>query len=633
MRDYTPEGVDEYLRINYYFEYVRDVHKANFCIMYFLNGTVAGYVGYDLYTGEELPLLDDFTTLSLDHPLMKQVTTDVNAKQGGFYLSNNKQLMIATSFPIQSIFYSDMPIGVMVYARYPLREYAQDLAVRSQMCVTIYTIEELGNAALKSRATSIERNEATVVDGIDPDWKNNDPLEVFPFIPSHQNAIAGRECWREDFGNVTSNAQRMATLQVYTDIYGKNGVIVRSDIPRYINNLGNTSFGWAYGMVGLVAIVMSLSIVTLIEVCVLSPILGLGKEVREITHNDDFSKRVTVRSRSEVGILTSRINHMLTALESSKNRLADDHKKLQQLLEKLAIEEHKARTIMNSIPDFILSVNCVTGIVLNANAAFYSKFRSAAVEVENVIHISQLFKSYTDDELLTLFEQMSTQGTTVETTIYNKFDRQLPVQLSAHRVRLYIKDQLIEAYVVLARNLTEQKEMQESLEAHNDQIKNMAAQIEFDYMLRSPEMRDKFKEWCLMEQSEENILFIESVEEYRMIRQAHERAMFQQEIVDTYLKDTGTRPLNLGAKIKESEIFQLEKAVGQIDAFDNIESAIRLLMITDTFCRFQNAFISEKKHNHRKKQSTDAGAVLLTRQSSSSQYEQFEKIDDIVNKK
>ena len=63
-------------------------------------------------------------------------------------------------------------------------------------------------------------------------------------------------------------------------------------------------------------------------------------------------------SSDELGDLSADINGMLVALEVSQSKLANDNLMMQNILERTAIEEEKSRCILNSITDFVVTVEC-----------------------------------------------------------------------------------------------------------------------------------------------------------------------------------------------------------------------------------------------------------------------------------
>ena len=88
MANFTEEAWEEYRDDNYYYEYMVSAQKTNFAIFYYLDGTVATYVGYDLETGEELELPKELEYLPEGHPLRTNMT-DPSTQTGGYLILNH----------------------------------------------------------------------------------------------------------------------------------------------------------------------------------------------------------------------------------------------------------------------------------------------------------------------------------------------------------------------------------------------------------------------------------------------------------------------------------------------------------------------------------------------------------------
>ncbi|KAL9650233.1 hypothetical protein ABK040_014889 [Willaertia magna] len=108
---------------------------------------------------------------------------------------------------------------------------------------------------------------------------------------------------------------------------------------------------------------------------------------------------------------------------------------------------------------------------------------------------------------------------------------------------------------------------------------------EFDKMLLDEQERTRFKEFCRNEKSEENMLFIESVLEYKSLKKPHERMIKQEYILNTFLSNDNL--LNLSDEIFSEEIPLIRRGVGQIDLFDNLLVYIETVVCKDTFMRFK----------------------------------------------
>lgn len=102
----------------------------------------------------------------------------------------------------------------------------------------------------------------------------------------------------------------------------------------------------------------------------LHPILSVSSDVINITEANSSQRIRTKDLFGEILALAERINIMVDTLEKSKKKLAADHSMIQNLVDKISIEEQKVRTVMNGISDFIITVNSLTGVIITATMPF-----------------------------------------------------------------------------------------------------------------------------------------------------------------------------------------------------------------------------------------------------------------------
>jgi len=600
MNNFTQEDWEPYREENYRYDYMQSAQGTNLALFYYNDGTLAAYAGFDFTTGANISVPQELASLPLDHPLMVNMS-DIEHRAGGYIVAKNymdygNMIFAVTAAPIQADEDDAQTAGVLVYATMTQPDKVMTLSVRSQLCITVYTMEDILSKSYLSKYRGLSKGSYVPVDISNSVWEN-DESRMIEVLDQSSTSLQNRECWRVRGG------ERMAAFRVYSNIFGEPEIVIRADVNRYINDLGWRSFGISYGMIVVGCVLMAISVLLFIERAVLHPILALSHGVQEIAETNNIEARVPENSSSEIGRLTRRVNEMLSSLDYSQKKIKEEHGKLSILLTKVSIEEQKARTIMNGIPDFILTVEKSGGVILNANNAFYNKLRFPPNDVENKMLISSLFKNMTHNDILKNFQQLAEQEQSIETAIFTKFKSEIPVQVSVSIIKLLVDEQLVESFVVMCRNMSEHHEMKEKMNAHEEQLKTLATQIEFETMLRTPFYKEAFKEFCRKEMSEENILFLEAVEDYRLMTKTHERALKQQEIIDRFLKENGSSPLNLSHSVLQRELFSIEKGCGQIDLFDQVEIVVRGMVMSDTFARF-NAENRRGKENAKKKQET-----------------------------
>lgn len=250
------------------------------------------------------------------------------------------------------------------------------------------------------------------------------------------------------------------------------------------------------------SIILGIIILIFVEVFVLRIVLNLSTHVQSIAKSNNFNARIPRSGYDEISGMTGHINNMLRALDLSQQKIKDHNYKLQQLLQRAGIEEQKSRSIMNSIPDFIVTVSQKEGSILSANTAFQHAFKMTAQELSDnhtTVSFKQLLPSMAHaQEMLAEFEHLSQTQSHLSVDLHTKFDIAIPVLLSTSKSKLYmdqVKD--VDVFVVVCRNMSEQKQMAHNFEVQQQEIALLQRQVEFDNMLRTPTLRTAFREYCI----------------------------------------------------------------------------------------------------------------------------------------
>ncbi|MEM2431657.1 MAG: CHASE4 domain-containing protein [Candidatus Bathyarchaeia archaeon] len=102
-----------------------------------------------------------------------------------------------------------------------------------------------------------------------------------------------------------------------SDYYGNPLAILRFDLPRKIYAEGLRIISIAPVVFIIICIIFGFTIMVCLDRFVISPILGLSKEINNIERSADFSRRVKiVRGSDELSDFSNGINRMLQALEN-----------------------------------------------------------------------------------------------------------------------------------------------------------------------------------------------------------------------------------------------------------------------------------------------------------------------------
>lgn len=416
--------------------------------------------------------------------------------------------------------------------------------------------------------------------------------------------LQNRECWQvaQGKGNTTSNEERISAYQVLQDIESQKSILIRIDTSRNINNLAYTSFAIATGSVGGATLITAIVILLFVEWFVLRSVLFLSNKVLEIATENDVTKRIPQRGYDELANMTSCINTMLQTIDKSQQKIGEQNKSLQVLLQKTGIEEQKSRTIMNAVPDFLLTVNKTGGYIIASNNSFQHMFKFSPQEVSDTkIPFVSLFSkestygTYTDPEMMSELNHVSTTQGTVQVDMSTRLGVTIPIQMTCTKSKICTDDGAeVEVFVVLCRNMSEQKLYQASFVEQSKHIETLQRTLEFENMLKNESVREEFKTYCKKEMSIENMLFIEAVEAYKLLK-THERSEKASDIVKQFLSETSATQLNISKTVKDTEMFTIQHAYGQLDLFDGLEQAVRMNMINDTFARFHKLKMANKK--------------------------------------
>jgi len=116
------------------------------------------------------------------------------------------------------------------------------------------------------------------------------------------------------------------------DIFGAPQVVWSVAIPRDIHQQGKEGLNILLLALTLVGLVVIVCLVVLLERLVLRPLAQLTREVAQIGSTNDLAARVASQGHDELGFLARSVNAMLEQLQESKNKLAAEHERAENLL-------------------------------------------------------------------------------------------------------------------------------------------------------------------------------------------------------------------------------------------------------------------------------------------------------------
>ncbi|KAG2377318.1 hypothetical protein C9374_009229 [Naegleria lovaniensis] len=593
----------------------------NYAGMYYSNGTMMAGVGawksrYLKDIPYELKQLDRQLLRESDHPETRSIgfvvpeksllellrdedrSTYLNDTQPATRTSNVLQIGLVPIQPNNN----SVTCGFFMYGKYVSLRYVHDMSIRTQMCTSFFDVLYDRDALRSLMRDFPGRSEGELKQFFEKvestkllDYKNDSWTKGLPFHVTKQVPYDNEKYRGCPESSVTATTPRMATYQMFTDISGTHRILVRTDLPRDMAEVGWNSF--AYSCLVLVAIVLglTLTVMVFVECCVLRRVLKIGKTVQSITSSNDIKQRVPNAGRDELGTLCQDINRMLNALEESQSKLAKDNNIMQILLEKTALEEQKSRCVMNAIHDYIVTVECTTGVIINMNMAFEQKLlkKHTSDNSRRSLSENQIANYITEFEsierLLEHLESLSKSNDDgqFETVVVTPFGVKHPVSVNVTKAKMTLREGMIgDAYIIVLRNLSEQRELKSQLHQQQEKLEEMRKVSEFNNVMKDGILRNLLKEFAASEMSLENVEFLEHVEIYKSLSKIRDRSALQQEIIAKYLDRESSAPLNVSKHVIESEFKKIISGFGQLDLFDRLENIIKQMVINDTFSRF-----------------------------------------------
>jgi len=127
------------------------------------------------------------------------------------------------------------------------------------------------------------------------------------------------------------------------DLRGAPCLTLRVTMPREVYQHGQLATRSVVLAAAAVGILFSLLTLLLLERLVVAPVAELSAAVRSVAACGDFSARLPVRSRDELGVLAGTINTMLSVLERSAEELRESQRAMTTLLSNLPGMAYRCR--------------------------------------------------------------------------------------------------------------------------------------------------------------------------------------------------------------------------------------------------------------------------------------------------
>ena len=584
----TVNEVSDYMDSNFP-KAIMTSSKVNWVVYYFKNGTVAVPRSIDFSTGIISTSISSLPTflqyLPSSHPLMKNMDSP-NTRNGGFY-NYNSQLVMLSASPLSVSDYTDQSdtSGVLVFGRIMSSKFINALANSAQLCCSFHLLSDTSDAVVSSYSKQVSSVNGTYVYQTSADWDN---LDVFAYEVLSSDSLSKRQCWKTN-GTMLSE-QRFASLELVNDIYGNKLMIVRTDIARDVYLLGIQSVLLAIGLLLVVCAIASMIVIFFIERRVLSRLTTLTTQIQRITASNDSKQRVSVSDSTtgtdELGTVSKNINYMLDSLDVLLEQQIQEQELLKKLLERISVAEERTTSIMNSIKDIVLTVT-PDGFISHANTAFYERFGYSAVDVEGITKMPL-------DKIFPQLKEAAKAGEGLSQVISSYDDLMSHPFTGVTKKRKNID---FDAYITKSKMSSGDQHMfvfvgRISSQMLGSSISKSSSLFsmdnEFDRLLLNSEEKERFKQFCKSEKSEENMLFLDAVLEYKTFKHTHERMIKQESIIQTFLmEEKSSFPINLAGHVVKKEMGVIVKGVGQLDLFDKLFNAVKSNLALDTFSRYK----------------------------------------------
>lgn len=292
-------------------------------------------------------------------------------------------------------------------------------------------------------------------------------------------------------------------------------------------------------------------------------------------------------------------NYVQMAYRERVDALQENNCKLENLLDRIAIEEHRTRGVMNSVPFAVLVVD-KNGKFLEFNKLFRTVFGQGAKGLSKMA-FNQIFPNYKDPDTLydTFVNQVSeTNAQMIPMELTSKFNNKIQSEISVTRSQAMVGSRDDHLYIIIIKASPDT--MKQASTASNPYsptsplLPNMVTFVDnsdlaFHKTIQDEIERTKFKNFCSQMHNDESILFIEAVIDYRETKNTVERITKQEYIYETFLRRKAKKELNLPGNLMESEQAHVRNGLGQPDVFDVIYKAVCSLLQQDAFRSYQMA--------------------------------------------
>ena len=256
------------------------------------------------------------------------------------------------------------------------------------------------------------------------------------------------------------NSTTLGSYSLIRDISGSPAVILRASIPRDIYAQGKSTSTYFIVLLFASGLIIGLVMLVLLEKTVLSRLALLSRRVNDIGRTRDFSARIEIRGRDEIGGLAGNVNGMLEDLEQSQNILQN----------RLIRSEEQYRLFFNSISDPVIICRFdregEDGIIFEINDAAEQVLGYSRNELLSMSP-SAVFSGSTGENSGELKGNLrSERSTRFESALRKKNGDEISVEVNARLFDQFVNN----AVLTISRDITDRKMAEGAIRQANKKL-------------------------------------------------------------------------------------------------------------------------------------------------------------------
>ncbi|EFC49724.1 predicted protein [Naegleria gruberi] len=219
--------------------------------------------------------------------------------------------------------------------------------------------------------------------------------------------------------------------------------------------------------------------------------------------------------------------------------------------------------------------------------------RGGMVDITSILPTLDIQKELADSRGSAVLLHDDTCITGREINAINKLGQEMKVRISmsfskcTYDLTSVVKaeSEMSTVIVILIHHLTI-KNMLKELKEKEVMYYKLQDKINFKEIFHNIDKRNNFKDFCAKEMNEW-ILFLEDVSYYKSLKKIQDRVKLQTEIYSQFIKNGSNKQLNMSKEELQVHSFNIQRLLGEIDLFDELENVVIQNLLFDVFKRWQ----------------------------------------------